>query len=279
MARAIDARLSLQISLILAHIPADTEYMSEWFDRIRRRLNGETDPAAHAQQLIAEAYQTRARIELIELSAVGSSGVMVASIEAIDSKDSFIINQPSIGARTIQLPRTMEYRMTFRIDKVRWTALTRCLNRASVNAGSNGKLIYGYRLAMPKEVHHSSQQRAMFRIRVGIDLAPSTALALNRADESSLGSHVEAVIDDLSVGGMLVRTNAPPRAFAIGQRGTATFELPEPVGKVTASIEIRHIQPDSQLTSIGIEFCEPIEGLGELIRALEIKRVSRARAS
>ncbi|MGI9014398.1 MAG: PilZ domain-containing protein [Phycisphaerales bacterium] len=251
--------------------------MSEWFDRLRRALSGETDPAAHAQQLVAEAYQTRARIELIELSAVGSSGVMVASIEAIDSKDSFIINQPSIGARTIQLPRNMECRMTFRIEKERWTALTRCLNRARVNAGSNDRLIYGYRLAMPSEVNHSSQQRAMFRIRVGIDLAPSTALALNHEDESAVASHIEALIDDLSVGGMMVRTNAPTKSLAIGQRGTATFELPEPVGKITACIEIRHIQPDSRLTSIGIEFCEPIEGLGELIRALELKRARRAR--
>ena len=245
---------------------------ASFFDNIKRRLAGEEHPAHRARRLIEQAYRDRARLDLIENNGQESGSVMAAAIEHIaEGANSFVINQPSVGAATIQLPTHLELRVTFRLDKERYTFQTQSLGRAKIRSGGN-RMIYGYKLAMPDEVNHSVQQRSVFRIRVGIDLAPGANVELDGGEPL----HLNGIVDDLSVGGMLITTNQSLKGANVGQSGTARFSLPEPVGDVEVSIQIRHLDRGSRLNAIGLEFQNKIEGLAEMIRTHELKRAKRA---
>lgn len=252
----------------------DPAGMAEWLDRLRRKMTGDDERTNHVRRLFVEAYRARAKLELTEPSGPDPDRVITASIEQV-GHDHLIINQPSVGGLTVPLPKGCSLRASFLVGTDRWSCRTRCLGRAKIASGGGAKMLYGYRLAMPDEINHSIKQRARYRIRVGIELAPSANLIM----ESPEDVRIEGIIDDLSEGGLLITTEQSLSSVRIMQVGIAHIALPEPIGQTKIGVTVRHIRKRGNYNALGVEFEHEIPGLRELIRSLEIKQGQRARSA
>ena len=182
--------------------------------------------------------------------------------------DDFVINQPTDGPLVRKLIKGETFLLSVAADSLgHISGETIVLGRTKV-ATASGECIYGYRLSYPGRFRRSDRRRAA-RATIGFDCSREVEIYLTDS-----GSPIRGVIQNVSVGGMKVRTSESRIPVEAGQRVRLVAYLPSPVGEVNRMVRVVRVSLDSnpRLKVIGVQFERKLDGLAELIDAEKLRR-------
>lgn len=254
----------------------------DWLIRMKEALAGGGAPD-EVRQALALAQRSRARVDLEPFSSPAGAPILLASTIEQVRRDDLIIAQPTKGARTYPLATGEKLRMSFAIDDTRLTAQTTALGRFKTRSGGSGGsraggVFYGYRLTMPQNTLLMTERRVAYRAPVATDVAPEAELHVL---DQGVAVTVRGVVEDLSVGGMKLRSRNATGRLMPGQRVFLKLVLPEPVGVITEMVHIAHMREarEPDVTIIGVRFERKIPEMHEAVKALDLERKSRRRSA
>ena len=219
------------------------------------------DAGDEARQLLQAACQGRIKLKLEQLKThVPNATIMTATIEQV-SEDELIISQPVINGVARPLVNGEELRLSFSIKSVgHLIGETEVLGRYKIPSGGDDPL-RGYRLSLPGELFEDDR-RASRRKTSSLNLAREVEVYRRDGDDP-----IRGVVQNLSVGGMQIRTHDSTPQLRPGQRVRIIVHLPPPVGGVNRMVTVARLagKRNPRHRVIGIAFEREIPGLAELL--------------
>ncbi len=235
--------------------------MGQLFSRLKQALAGESDALDGARRALLEAYEARIKVWLEPiLTSVRNSTLMSATIEQVRDGD-LVISQPTIGGVMRPLMTGEALRLSFSLGTAgHLSGNTEVLGRHEIPSGGTAPLL-GYLLAIPGELG-PSERREADRNATNVNLAREVELYY-----SETADPIRGVVQNLSVGGMQIRTHESQPRLTQGQRVRLVVHLPAPVGAVNRMVRIARLAKGSNPRQqvVGISFDREIEGLTELL--------------
>jgi hypothetical protein len=137
---------------------------------------------------------------------------------------------------------------------------TEVLGRYKIPSGG-AQPLHGYRLSMPEELY-DDDRRSSTRRRMGFNLAREVELYRRDDDEP-----IRGVVQNLSIGGMQIRTHDSQPNLRPGERVRLVVHLPPPVGGINRMVTIARLagKRNPRHRVIGIAFEREIPGLADLL--------------
>ncbi len=224
-------------------------------------LSGE-DAAEEAREALHAAHEARVKLKLEPLkTSLANATIMTASIEHVGESE-FIINQPVIGGVARPLVTGEELRLSFSLKPYGHVmGHSEVLGRHKIPSGG-GAHLHGYRLSLPLELFND-ERRENRRASMSINLAREVELHRSSGDDP-----IRGVVQNLSLGGMQIRTHdSPEPPLRPGERVRLVVHLPPPVGGVNRMVTIARMagNRNPRHRVIGIAFEREVEGLRELL--------------
>lgn len=214
-----------------------------------------------ARNLLRDAYKTRTKLWLEPINtSVRNSTLMTATIAQVRSSD-VVISQPTIGGVTRPLVTGEELRLRFSHDPAgHLTGETEVLGRQQIESGGSSTL-HGYVLAIPHGLD-LEERRSDKRSESTVNLAREVELYHQEDAEP-----VRGVVQNLSVGGMQIRTHNDQHKLEQGDRVRLVVHLPAPVGGINKMVTIARLAANRNKRQqiLGIAFERQIDGLAELL--------------
>ncbi|MCA9290089.1 MAG: PilZ domain-containing protein [Phycisphaerales bacterium] len=243
--------------------------MTRWINRVVDALRPESDSEREVRAVLQQAVNRRLPLELIVTTRDGSDPPYVTTIIRV-RKDDFVIAVPHGGPIGTTLYDGQVFTMALSAGRGRHVGTTRVLGRHKSTDG--GRPFIGYAMAIPAALD-LRERREFHRISVGFDIAPAATLHVTNSD---LGP-IEGIIQDLSMGGALIRCAARYPRLAPGMQVCARLSFPDPIGQVLELAEIAHVSPakQSEQMLVGLRFARPNEKLGTLLRTFDLRRATR----
>lgn len=223
------------------------------------------DPSIRAA--FEQALELEGRVTLLRPDP--ESGDPVAHRVMIDSvdEDSLLVVAPEDF--TLRSGEVCEVAVLGRAG--RQCGLVQLIGHEPVPSGGRVPMA-GLRFSYPPTLDHNERRRA-HRVSVAFDLAPR-----GRIFDGRTSGPVEVSIMDLSIGGMQLRCDAHPDRFASGQTVDLDVQLPDPVGSMLIPARIASVRDDEAgQQRLGIAFTQPVEGMAQLVRSIEVRRAGRRR--
>jgi len=234
--------------------------VGQWISKLARALAGE-DAKDEAREHLRTAYADRVKLKLEPLkTSVENATVMTAAIEQV-ADDEVIISQPVIGGVTRPLVTGETLRISLNLKSVgRLAGEVEVLGRHKIPSGG-GAPLQGYRLSMPQELDDEDRRSAKRR-EMASNLAREVELYRQDDDEP-----IRGVVQNLSTGGMQIRTHDSQPRLRPGERVRLVVHLPRPVGGVNRMVTVARLAGDRNPRHrvIGITFQREIPGLAELL--------------
>jgi hypothetical protein len=195
--------------------------------------------------------------------------ILSCTIEQLREGD-LVIGQPLIGGLNHPLAIGEELTLAFLSTRGRLRGRTRSLGRIRIPSGG-ARMLSGYRLAIPDELH-SVERREHHRVRLGIDLAPEAEL-FTRFDRGP----VVGVVEDLSIGGVKIRSRNARGKVAAGRRAYVKMKLPPPINEIGQMVSITRVEPgnDREVLLISLLFERQLPQLAEFIQEAQLRRELR----
>jgi c-di-GMP-binding flagellar brake protein YcgR len=228
--------------------------------KLARALSGE-DSMDEARELLRTAYADRVKLKLEPLkTSVENATVMTATIEQV-RQDDVIISQPVIGgvARPLVAGETLRISLSLK-SAGRLSGEVEVLGRHKIPSGGNEPL-QGYRLSLPEELG-DEDRRSSKRREMASNLAREVELYRGGKDEP-----IRGVVQNLSIGGMQIRTHDSEPRLRPGERVRLVVHLPPPVGGLNRMVTVARLagNRNPRHRVIGIAFEREIPGLAELL--------------
>lgn len=251
-------------------------FVVDWLVRMKEALAGSSVPDEMRQALEA-AQRSRARVDLEPLNGRPDAKLILASTIEQVRRDDLLVAQPTIGGRTYPLTTGEKLRIAFAVDGTRLSGVTTCHGRCKTRSGAGG-LFYGYRLSIPEDTLLMTERRLAYRAPVPAEIAPEAELHVLH---NGAAVTVHGIVEDVSIGGMKLRSRNASGKVAPGMRVFLKVQLPEPVGLITEMIHIAHIREGTQDDEfiIGLRFESEVSEITEAIKALDLERKSRRRSA
>ena len=201
----------------------------------------------------------------------GGMRTWCAAIVSVNEAD-ILIDTPSDGKDRWQLEQGQTIEVAILSRQGRQCGLAQCTARVAIETGGS-KPMPGWRLAYPPSLT-VNERRSAHRVQVGFDLAPQAFILDGRSS-----GPIESQVMDLSIGGLQLRCAPAADRLAQGQTVDLELHLPEPVGSVLVQVKLAAIRCDEQAghCRIGVSFNGAVDGMAELVRAVEIRRARRRR--
>lgn len=244
--------------------------MAAWLSKVVEAMGGSSSDGElnEVHKTLDATRRNRTKLQIEPMGPLGPEHepvVLYSTIEQVRPKD-FIIAQPTIGGITRPLATGEPLRVSFSAVPLPLAAQTRSLGRIKIPSGGR-QALFGYRLAVPDRLD-TDERRASNRVSVGVELAPQVQLL---ADPKSHIPAIHGVVDDLSIGGLRMRTRDDTHRLTVNHSIRAEIHLPDPVGVVTVQAVIAHVGPGQQLGEhvVGLRFEGEVANLAELVRSLE----------
>ena len=238
--------------------------LGRWLDRLTPREV--VDPAV--RNAFQQALEIDGRITLIHPDPDDSGSMVMRKLvmESVDEDSFLVVAQEDLP---VSIGDVFEVAVLGRAG--RQCGMVQFLGHERVPSG--GRIpMPGYRFAYPPSMEHNERRRA-HRVSVGYDLAPRA-----RVFDGKTSGPVESLIMDLSIGGMQLRCDSHPDRFAAGQSIDLDVELPAPVGRLLVPVRIASMRTDeSGQDRLGVSFIQPVEGMAQLVRSIEVRRAGRRR--
>ncbi len=245
--------------------------MADWLGTFLGLLRGLPRPSEQVRRALEHARDARATLVLEPpVPGVVRPITMEATIEQVRSVD-LVINQPVYEGLVRQLVRGEPLRMSFSVEELGHVCgETRVLGRHRIPSGG-ARPVLGYRLAVPQRLR-KTDRRSSARTTIGFDVAREVEIYPLDADVP-----VRGAIDNVSLGGMQIRTHDSKLRLRRGQRVRLVACLPPPVGEVNRMVTVVRIASDSNPAQreIGIQFDRRLPGLAELIEQQKQNRALR----
>ena len=234
--------------------------MGQWISKLARVLSGEDSPDG-ARELLQAAYADRVKLKLEPLkTSVENATVMTATIEQV-RQDDVIISQPVIGGVTRPLVTGETLRISLSLKSAgRLAGEVEVLGRHKIPSGGDAPL-QGYRLSLPQELS-DEDRRSSKRREMASNLAREVELYHSGDDEP-----IRGVVQNLSIGGMQIRTHDSQPRLRPGERVRLVVHLPPPVGGLNRMVTVARLASNRNPRHrvIGIAFERGIPGLAELL--------------
>jgi c-di-GMP-binding flagellar brake protein YcgR len=234
--------------------------VGHWISKLARALTGE-DAREEAREILRAACADRVRLKLEPVrTAVENATVMTAAIEQVRDDD-VIISQPSIGGVARPLVDGETLRVSLALKSLgRVAGEAEVLGRYKIPSGG-GAPLRGYRLSIPDELTEDDR-RASKRRTMAANLAREVEIYRRDGDEP-----IRGVVQNLSIGGMQIRTHDSQPNLRPGERVRLVVHLPPPVGGINRVVTIARLagQRTPRHKVIGIAFEREIPGLAELL--------------
>jgi c-di-GMP-binding flagellar brake protein YcgR len=235
--------------------------VGQWIAKLARVLAGE-DARDEARELLRTAYADRVKLKLEPIkTSVENATVMSAAIEQV-REDDVIISQPVIGGVTRPLVAGEKLRLSLNLkDAGRLAGEVEVLGRHKIPSGG-GVPLQGYRLSLPDELDDENRRSAA-RKAMASNLAREVELYRRDDDDP-----IRGVVQNLSTGGMQIRTHDSQPGLRPGERVRLVVHLPPPVGGINRMVTIARLagNRNPRHRVIGIAFEREIPGLAELLR-------------
>ena len=229
--------------------------------RIKRSLVGEPDAKEETRSLLVDARKARSKLWLEPiLTSVRNSTLMTATIEQVRSDD-VVISQPTMGGVTRPLVIGEALRMSFSVGSAgHINGETEVLGRYDIPSGGSTPL-HGYLLAIPDGLD-VEERRTTRRAKSRVNLAREVELYRDEVDDP-----VRGVVQNLSLGGMQIRTHDSQPKLSQGERVRLVVHLPPPVGGINKMVTIARLAPNHNPRQqvLGITFTREVPGLAELL--------------
>lgn len=228
--------------------------------KLARALSGE-DAMDEAREALRAAYEARLKIKLESVkTTLANATVMSAAIEQV-REDDLVINQPVIGGVARKLVKGEELRLSFSLKP--WgnvVGATEALGRFKIPSGGSSP-IAGYLLSMPPELF-PDDRRETRRGNTDFNLAREVELYCEGHHEP-----IRGVLQNLSRGGMQIRTHDSAPHLKPGERVRLVVHLPPPVGGVNRMVTVARLagNRNPRHRVIGIAFERELEGVAELL--------------
>jgi c-di-GMP-binding flagellar brake protein YcgR len=239
--------------------PIDTK-VGQWISKLARVLAGE-DAREEARELLRTAYADRAKLKLEPLkTSVENATVMTATIEQVRDDD-VIINQPVIGGVARPLVTGETLRVSLKLKSAgRLAGEVEVLGRHKIPSGG-GPPLQGYRLSLPEELSDEDRRESRRR-EMASNLAREVEIYRGGDDEP-----IRGVVQNLSIGGMQIRTHDSQPQLRPGERVRLVVHLPPPVGGLNRMVTVARLagNRNPRHRVIGIAFEREIPGLAELL--------------
>jgi hypothetical protein len=235
--------------------------VGQWISSFWRVLFGESEAVAQARRALDAARRGRVELALEPPnSATSTPIVMAATIEQVRASD-LVITQPVSGGVTQRLVTGEPLRLSISVGKNGClSGTTRVLGRAKITSGAATPL-YGYRLAVPEGLYPADRRKSK-RADRGFDLAREAELY--KLDENE---PIRGVVQNVSHGGMQIRTHEARPRLTKGERIRLVVYLPLPVGEVNRMVQVVRltIGRNPRQRIVGVAFEREVSGLAELI--------------
>jgi c-di-GMP-binding flagellar brake protein YcgR len=214
-----------------------------------------------AREFLRAAYADRVKLKLEPLkTSVKNATVMTATIEQVRDDD-LVINQPVIGGVARPLVAGETLRISLSLKSVgRLVGEVEVLGRFKIPSGGSAPL-RGYRLSLPNELS-DDDRRTSKRKDMAVNLAREVELYRRDGDDP-----IRGVVQNLSIGGMQIRTHDSQPNLRPGERVRLVVHLPPPVGGVNRMVTIARLagKRTPRHRVIGIAFEREIPGLVQLL--------------
>ncbi len=234
--------------------------MGRWISKLAKALAGD-DPTEEARGALRAAHEARVKLKLEPLrTSIANATVMTAAIEVV-REDDMIISQPVIGGVARRLMKGEAMRLSFSLKDVGHVmGETEVLGRHKIPSGG-GKSLHGYRLAMPDELFPDNR-RTDSRSTTTINLAREVELYRRGGNEP-----IRGVVQNLSLGGMQIRTHDSEPNLKVGDRFRLVVHLPPPVGGINRMVTVARMagNRNPRHRVIGIAFEREIDGMRALL--------------
>jgi c-di-GMP-binding flagellar brake protein YcgR len=234
--------------------------VGQWIAKLARVLSGE-DARDEARELLQAAYSDRVKLRLEPLkTSLANATVMTATIEQVREND-VVISQPVIGgvARPLVAGEILKVSLSLK-STGHLIGETEVLGRHRIPSGGSTPL-HGYRLSLPLELY-SDDRRTAKRKEMGVNLAREVEVYRHGDDEP-----IRGVVQNLSIGGMQIRTHDSHPQLDPGERVRLVVHLPPPVGGINRMVTVARLagKRNPRHRVIGIAFEREIPGLAELL--------------
>jgi len=238
-------------------------------------MGGGSDDLADARRALHECTRQGRRVSMTSTRRGSRRDTMIATIEQVRETD-FIIDRPMVGAHVRPLAINEPLRISFVANGGHCSGLTKPLSRYRFASGgaSDGRVLYGYRMAIPDELEVSNRRQSN---RVSIEHSTPVHVSLH---PPGVSEPMKAVILDISAGGMRLRLDDDVLLID-GQELLLTAELPPPGGSVAEPVQMVRVERCVRTAQpiVAVRFAQDVPSVARYVRQLEIQRARRAGAA
>jgi c-di-GMP-binding flagellar brake protein YcgR len=244
-------------------------------EKLRALLSGRSCDRTAVRRALEQCARQGRQLTIESTRNRSSSESMSASIELV-REDDFIIDLPMVGGRVRPLAINEPLRIGFMTESGFTSGLTKPLSRFRFSSGGedSSRVLYGYRMGMPDELHTNNRRSAH---RVSIEHAHPVYVTLHAPGTDQT---MRATILDISASGMRLRLEQHVMLID-GQEMLLMAELPMSCGSVEEPVRIVRVMqcPRTELPVVGVSFPEEVVSVARYVRQLEIQHARRAGAA